>query len=73
MEEQHSLSQRAQTNSLNQASEAGLENFNESIVTEPEEVYANQQEYQTTRELNSPTPKTNEPATRRCGKTMEKV
>ena len=63
MEEQRSLSQRAQTNNLNQASKAGLENFNESIVTEPEEVYANQQESQTTREQHSPTPGTNEPAT----------
>ena len=65
MEEQRSLSQRAQTNNLNQTSEAGLENFNESTVTEPEEVYANQQESQTTREQNSPTPETNEPATMR--------
>ena len=65
MEEQRSLSQRAQTNNLNQASKAGLENFNEPIVTEPEEVYANQQESQTTREQHSPTPGTNEPATMR--------
>ena len=65
MEEQRSLSQRAQSNNLNQASEAWLENFNESIVAEPEEVYANQQESQTTREQNSPTPETNEPATMR--------
>ena len=63
MEEQRSLSQRAKNNNLNQVSDAGLENFNESIVTEPEEVYANQQESQTTREQNSPTPETNEPAT----------
>ena len=65
VEEQRSLSQRAQTNNLNQASETGLENFNESIVTEPKEVYANQQESQTTREQNSPTPETKEPATMR--------
>ena len=54
MEEQRSLSQRVQTNNLNQASEAGLENFNESIVTELEEVYANQQESQTTKGAEQP-------------------
>ena len=42
-----------------------MEHFNESIVTEPEEVYANQQEYLANREQNSPTPETNEPATMR--------